>query len=113
MALLSKNSVLEADDFQYALVPCPEWGGEMRVRGLTAAEYSFVSKRYNDGKSEDFDVIVCIFGCVDANGDQIFENSDKDKLRKRSFAVMDRIAKKVLELSGNSGEEGIEAATKN
>ena len=113
MALLTKQSVLSAEDFQYAIVSCPEWGGEVRVRGLTAAEQAFVAKRYNDGKQEDFDVTVCIMACVDELGQPIFDNGDKDQLRRKSFAVLDRVAKKIIELTGDSGEEEIEAARKN
>ena len=113
MALLSKQSVLSVDDFQYDVVSCPEWGGEMRVRGLTAAEQSLVYKRYSDGKTEDFDVIVCIMGCVDANGDSVFDNSDKEALRQKSFAVLDRIAKKIIALTGDNDPESIEAVRKN
>lgn len=113
MALLNKQSVLSVDDFQYGVVPCPEWGGDMRVRGLTAAEQSLVYKRYNDGKTEDFDVIVCIMGCVDENGQRIFENNDKEALRQKSFSVLDRIAKKIISLTGDSDPESIEAIRKN
>ena len=38
MAILTKSAILAAEDFNYALVSCPEWGGEVRVRGLTAAD---------------------------------------------------------------------------
>jgi hypothetical protein len=113
MALLSKQSVLSVDDFQYDTVPCPEWGGEMRVRGLTAAEQSLVYKRYKDDKTEDFDVIVCIMGCVDENGERIFTNEDKQALRQKSFAVLDRIAKKIIQLTGDNDSEGVEEARKN
>ena len=113
MALLSKQSISAADDFKYAIVECPEWGGDVRVRGLTAAEQSNIYKRYNDGKSEDFDVLLVTMGCVDEDGNRVFTNDDKDMLRKKSFAVLDRIAKKVIELSGDNTEEGIETARKN
>lgn len=113
MALLGKQSVLSAEDFQYAIVSCPEWGGEVRVRGLTAAEQSFAAKRYNDGKSEDFDVLLCIMACVDEMGQPIFDSGDKEQLRKKSFTVLDRIAKKIIELTGDNSGEEIEAARKN
>ncbi len=113
MALLNKQSVLSVDDFQYDTVPCPEWGGEMRVRGLTAAEQSLVYKRYKDDKTEDFDVIVCIMGCVDENGERIFSNEDKPWLRQKAFAVLDRIAKRIISLTGDTDQESIETAQKN
>lgn len=112
MAYLTKNAILDTDDFLYATVPCPEWGGDVRVRGLTAAEQATIIRRLNDKKTDDLAVIVTIMGCVDANGERIFDNSDKDTLKARSYAVLDRVARKILELSGSSETE-IEDAKKN
>ena len=113
MALLSKQNICVADDFKYAIVACPEWGGDVRVRGLTAAEQSTIYKRYNDGKTEDFDVLVVTMGAVDEDGNRLFSSDDKDMLRQKSFSVLDRIAKKIVELTGDTSGEGIEAARKN
>ena len=112
MGMLSKSSVLSADDFRYAVVPCPEWGGDMRVRGLTAAEQAMISKKVNAKQTDDIAVVVAIMGCVDDNGERFFDQSDRDTLKTKSYAVLDRLAKKILELSGN-GEDGIEASRKN
>ena len=113
MALLTKASVLSADDFQYAIVPCPEWGGDMRVRGLTAAEQAIITKKVNAKQMDDLAVVIVIMGCVDENGERIFENADKDALKGRSYAVLDRLGKKILELSGSGDSDGIETAEKN
>ena len=113
MALLSKQSVLSVDDFQYALVPCPEWGGEIRVRGLTAAEQAIISKKVNSGATEELAIIVTLMGCVDENGERIFDNGDKELLKSRSYVVLDRIAKKILELSGAGDPDSIEGTKKN
>lgn len=40
---LDARSVLAAEDFLYADVECPEWGGSLRVRGLTAGEHVVVT----------------------------------------------------------------------
>ena len=53
-------------------------------------------------------------GVVDENGDRLFtDNRDRDELKKRSFAVIERVTKKIAELTGRSDEEAIEAARKN
>ena len=109
---LSKASVLSAEDFKYALVPCPEWGGDMRVRGLTAAEQALISKKVNAKQTDDLAIILVIMGCVDDNGERLFENSDKDALKTKAYAVLDRLSKKILELSGN-GTDSIEETEKN
>lgn len=113
MALLNRSAILSVDDFKYATVPCPEWGGEIRVRGLTAAEQATIARKVNDKKTDDIAVVVAIMGIVDGDGNRVFEVSDKDALKGRSYAVLDRIAKKILELSGSGDAEGIEEARKN
>lgn len=113
MAMLTKASVLSVDDFSYAIVPCPEWGGDMRVRGLTAAEQAAISKKVNAKNTDDIAVVVALMGCVDSNGDRFFDQSDKDALKGKSYAVVDRLAKKILELSGSGDPDAIENARKN
>ena len=113
MALLSKQALLSVDDFAYAVVQCPEWNGDVRVRGLTAAEQAIVSKKVNSGATENLSVIVTIMGCVDENGERIFDNSDAELLKGKSYVVLERIAKKILELSGAGDPDNIEAARKN
>jgi hypothetical protein len=84
----------------------------MRVRGLTAAEQATISKKVNAKQTDDIAVVVAIMGCVDDNGERFFDQADRDTLKTKSYAVLDRLAKKILELSGN-GEDGIEASRKN
>ena len=113
MAFLTKSAILSADDFKYATVSCPEWGGDIRVRGLTAAEQAKIARMVNDKKTDDIAVVVTIMGCVNEDGERIFDSGDKDLLKARSYAVLDRIAKKILELSGSGDADSIEDARKN
>ena len=101
---LDARSVLSADDFQYADVDCPEWGGSVRVRGLTAGERSSVQRKIKVNDQQDLEVTVVIFGTVDQNGDRLFTKNDRDQLKQKSNAVITRIAKRILELSGGDDE---------
>ena len=109
---LDARSVLSADDLQYADVDCPEWGGSIRVRGLTAGEQSIIAKKVQAKDTGDLAVNVMIMGCVDENGERIFSKNDKDTLKKKANQVVDRIARKILELSG-SDEVTVAEAEKN
>ena len=113
MAFLTKSAILSADDFKYATVPCPEWGGDIRVRGLTAAEQAKIARMVNESRTDDIAVVMTIMACVDEDGERIFDSSDKELLKARSYAVMDRIAKKILELTGSGDADSIEDARKN
>lgn len=101
---LDARSVLSADDFQYADVDCPEWGGSVRVRGLTAGERSSVQRKIKANDQQDLEVTVVIFGTVDQNGDRLFTKNERDQLKQKSNAVITRIAKRILELSGGDDE---------
>ena len=109
---LDARSVLSADDFQYADVDCPEWGGSVRVRGLTAGERSSVAWKLKDNNQQDLEVTVVIFGTVDENGDRLFNKNDRDQLKQKSNNVITRIARKILELSG-SDDDSVAEAQKN
>lgn len=113
MALLGKSAILSADDFQYALVPCPEWGGEVRVRGLTAADQAYISKLTAQDKKEALTLTIFIRGVVDENGERIFSSSDTDEIKKRSYAVIERVAMKIVELTSSGSAEAIENLRKN
>lgn len=109
---LDARSVLSADDFQYADVDCPEWGGSVRVRGLTAGERSSVARKIKENNQQDLEVSVVIYGTVDENGDRLFTKNDRDQLKQKSNNVINRIAKRILELSGGD-EDGAAEAQKN
>jgi hypothetical protein len=38
VSLLTKQAILDAADIEYQVVPVPKWGGEVRIRSLTAAD---------------------------------------------------------------------------
>lgn len=113
MGFLGKNAILSADDFQYDVVSCPEWGGDVRVRGLTAADQSFISKLSNSDKKEVLTLNVFIRGVVDENGERIFTTDDFNELKKKPYAVIERVALKIIELTSNGSADTIEELRKN
>lgn len=113
MAILSKAAILSADDRRYDVVSCPEWGGEVRVRGLTAYEQGYVTKLIGDDKKNEVGIKVVQFGCVDENGDRIFNSEDIKQLQTKSYAAIERVGKRILQLTGLGNQDEIEAAQKN
>jgi hypothetical protein len=105
---LDARSVLSAEDFQYADVDCPEWGGPVRVRGLTAGERSYIARKIKENNQQDLEVSVVIYGTVDENGDRLFSKTDRDQLKQKSNNVINRIAKRILELSGGDEDSAAE-----
>ena len=113
MALLTKAEIFQIDDRKYDDVPCPEWGGEVRVRGLTASEQAVISKLVFEEKKNEISMKVVQFGCVDADGERLFSTKDLEALGKKSYPVIERLGRRIMELTGSGGEADIEEARKN
>ena len=113
MAFLSKSQILAADDQRFDSVSCPEWGGDVRVRGLTAYEQSYIAKLVGDEKKNEVTLKVVQFGCVDEDGTKLFTADDMAVLKTKSYAVIERLGKRILELTGLGEQDEIEAARKN
>jgi len=112
MALLSRDAILAADDREYEVVPCPEWGGEVRLRSLTGAErdayeQSLVQTR---GKSREMNlrnaraklVALC---AVDENGNRLFSDQDVAALGRKNAKPLDRLFDVARRLSGLSEDD--------
>ena len=113
MAILGKNAILTADDMRYDTVDCPEWGGDVRVRGLTAYEQSIISKLVAEDKRNEVTLKVVQFGCVDESGERIFSADDIKQLSQKSYMVIERIGKKIYQLTGFGDQTEVEEARKN
>lgn len=107
---LSKDDILRADDIRFKDVDVPEWGGKLRVRGLTSEEMLDFGLEIAEGtnpqqpgnvrmKREHFMRIVTMV-VVDAEGANIFSTEDMDALGKKSLAPIQRIVETSMELSG-------------
>ena len=113
MAYLTAESILSADDFVYADVDCPEWGGTVRVRSLSGAQRVTIKKAIDNG-AQDVDEMVCVMAAVDADGKRIFERKHIDALSRKNTAPVTRCAVRVLEISGmRDPKKSIEDAEKN
>lgn len=111
---LTAESILAADDFQYADVDCPEWGGVVRVRSLSGGQRSVITQRIQSKDTENLEELLVIMGCVDENGNRIFTNAHMDALKKKSNSPIQRISKKIMELSGiGTADEKLKEAKKN
>ncbi len=111
---LSVESILSAEDFQYADVEIPEWGGTVRVRSLSGGQRSVITQKVQARETDDLEELLVVMACVNEDGNRIFTNQDIPALKKKSNAAISRIAKKVMEVSGIGAEQAaVDAAKKN
>lgn len=121
MALLSKADIDLVDDRRYEDVPVQEWGGEVRVLGLSGTardQYETGLLRFGpNGKVIGRDLknarakllVKCL---VDADMNRLYSEADAAELGKKDGAVLDRLYEVARRLSG-IGSEAVEAKAGN
>jgi hypothetical protein len=110
MALLNRDQILESDDLAFEDVPCPEWGGEVRVRNLTGTERDAWETGMTSGKAGDRNLNMVNLrarliaaSAIDENGRKLFHGADDVRaLGKKSAAPIDRLFDACQRLSGLS-----------
>jgi len=112
MALLGKQQINQAVDRKWEDVPVPEWGGEVRLMELSAADRGYIEAgsvvangQTPQLKVESLKVYrekLVGMAMVDENFERLYSNKEiaAGELGKRSGAVIERLAAKVQELSG-------------
>ncbi|WP_435107790.1 hypothetical protein [Nocardiopsis synnemataformans] len=116
MALLGKDAILGAQDVQHEDVPVPEWGGTVRVVGLSAVDrdaYETMVSAATKGDAaaltrlQNFRAKLVVKAIVDDKGERVFADSDAKDLGKKSGKVIDELFGHVRRLSG-IGKDAVE-----
>lgn len=112
MGLLTREQILSADDLAPTVVAVPEWGGEVRVRGLTGAERdAFEAALFmEDGKRRRLNLVnvrakLVAMACIDEKGGRLFTEADAEALGQKSGLALTRVADCVQKLSGLTDED--------
>jgi len=110
MALLSKADILGADDIPHEDVTVPEWGGTVRVRGLTGGQRSLIEATMIAAKGQEVSVRTEAFktlrerlvaAClVDESGKRLFSDKEVGALAEKSGKVLGRLFEIAQRLSG-------------
>ncbi|ANZ42495.1 hypothetical protein BBK82_04985 [Lentzea guizhouensis] len=108
--LLSRDEILSAVDITTEDVDVPEWGGRVRVRGLTGTDRDrFESAMLNrNGKgnarhqvnTDNFRARLVMASVVDEDGRRMFSERDVRALGEKSAAALDRVMTVAMRLSG-------------
>lgn len=99
MPILTLEQIRDARDLNEELVPVPEWGGEVRVRGMSAADGVGIFAKIKAGGEVDTERVMMyavLVGVVEPR----FSESDLDWLKAKSFAPLKRITEVFMRLSG-------------
>jgi len=104
-----------AADVSTAEVDCPEWGGRVRVRGLTAAEHLRLAAWAQDlSRRDDCMFWTAACGLLGPDGAPMWPDPAEgvEVLRRRALPPVERVAAAVMALS-RVDDEAVEAARKN
>jgi len=117
MKLLSRDDILGAQDLPSEDVDVPEWGGCVRVRGLTGAERDAFEAEIVQMRGRDTHVNLrnvraklVARSIVDEDGKRIFGDADVHALGKKSAVALQRVFEVAQRLSGLTGEDMEELA---
>lgn len=116
---LGREAILDADDQQYDVVECPEWGGKVRVRGLSGTQRDAYEGSLIKGNGADRQMNLAnarakmvVLAIVDENGRQVFTGDDVRALGRKSAKALERVFDKARELSGMT-QEDVDKLTEN
>lgn len=118
---LTKQSILQAKDMRIERVHVPEWGGEVCLKSITAAERGQIeaaAARFRESRGKDetfartFTLKIVSMALCDENGNRLFDDGDFAELAKKNAAVIAKLAETAQRLSG-FGKEDLEELEKN
>lgn len=119
MALLSRDDILNANDAVTEDIEVPEWGGTVRVRGLSGAERDRFEESLYTGKGKTKRMTIqnvrarlVSWTVVDEKGRRIFNRGDVEALGKKSAAALDRVFEVASRLAG-IGDDDLDDFTEN
>jgi hypothetical protein len=121
MPLLTREAILAANDLKFEDVPVPEWGGDVRVLELTAAQRDKLEALSTDikvenGKAEasvdlnkmledSFRARLAAWSVVDENNKRIFTDADMAALGAKSSSALQRVYNVAMRLSAFTPED--------
>jgi hypothetical protein len=101
---LSRDAILGCNTTDVSKVSVKEFGGDVCVATLTAAEADRIKEAGSNGMPSN--VFLVILGACDDKGVRLFTDADAEILAKKPARALTRIANKVLQHNGMTDDEG-------
>jgi hypothetical protein len=105
--LLSREAIRAVNDTAYEIVHCPEWGGSVRLRGLTGRERDEFEAGSLKGRGKNVQMNLAnmrarlvAMAAVDGDGNQLFAGEDVSWLGRKSAVALERCFQAARRLSG-------------
>lgn len=113
--LLTKEQTAQRPSLPHEDIDVPEFGGSMRVRAWTGAEYDEFGKAIKDVTYDGAMYAAAVaVSAVDANGESLFDVSvDVERVSGMFLKTTLERAYDVIRRLNKLGKEGVEDAAKN
>lgn len=108
VTMLTREAILAAQDIVEETFEVAEWGGSLKIRGLSKARQAEMRRAatVNDEVDEErLEVLMFIHGVVEP----VFTTEDYEALRGKAAGAMDRVLKRILRASA-IGSEAVKKA---
>lgn len=112
VAFLTRDAILSIADIKTEVVDVPEWGGSLRVRGLSGAqrddfEEAMIARRgrNTDVNLRNFRARLVQRSVIDESGALLFTDGDVATLGSKSAIALQRVYRVAERLSGIATEE--------
>lgn len=122
MAFLTRDQIIgedAVDDTNYDTVPCPEWGGDVRLKSISGTkrdnyEASLIDERGSSRKMNlrNARAKLIILTACDETGRPLFTSEDLRALGAKNAAPLDRLFDAARKLTGMS-EDDVDKLTEN
>ena len=103
--MLTKDQILSAEDIQFEDAEVPEWNGTVRIQAMTGMARDRYEQSLFDGKGKGVRLdnirAKLLAACmVDEAGNLLFDESDIERLGKKSAKPLDRLFGIAQKLNG-------------
>lgn len=112
---LTRDQILDAQDLQTEDVKVPEWGGTVRVKGLSGTERDklesgIVGKKGTQVNLENFRARLASAAIVDDQGERLFNDAYVKRLGEKNAGALQRVCDVAQRLSAISDADVEELA---
>lgn len=103
--LLNKDQILGCNDIPSEVVEVPQWGGSVKVRGMTAGERDHFEDMIRTKGLSALRGTLAAMCIIDDDGKRLFTNREIEKLADKSAEALDIVVAAASRLSGLTPED--------
>lgn len=103
--LLDKSAIMAANDLPSKIVEVPQWGGSVKVRGMTAGERDRFEDMIRTQGMAALRATMAGMCIIDEDGKRLFTDIEINKLAGKSAEALDIIVEAASLLSGLTEED--------